>query len=103
MAGEPQPLPEVGGAQPSLAPLSPALGPAGSFFSFLRFYLFTFRERGGEGEGEGEKYQSVASHMPPTKYPTHTTQVCALTGNQTGNLFVRRLALDPLSHTSQAW
>ena len=29
------------------------------------------------------------------------TQACALTGNQTGNLLVCRLALDPLSHTSQ--
>ena len=30
-----------------------------------------------------------------------TTQACALTGNQTGNPLVRRLALNPLSHTSQ--
>ena len=29
------------------------------------------------------------------------TQACALTGNRTGNPLVRRLALDPLSHTSQ--
>ena len=29
------------------------------------------------------------------------TQACALTGNQTGDLLVRRPALNPLSHTSQ--
>ena len=30
-----------------------------------------------------------------------TTQACALTGNQTSNPLVHRLALNPLSHTSQ--
>ena len=36
-------------------------------YFFLRFYLFIFRERGGEGEREGEKHQCVvASHAPPT-------------------------------------
>ena len=30
-----------------------------SFFSFQRFDLFIFRERGREGEGEGEKHQCV--------------------------------------------
>ena len=30
-----------------------------------------------------------------------TTQACTLTGNQTGNSLVLRLALNPLSHTSQ--
>ena len=34
---------------------------------FLRFYLFTFREKGREGEREGEKHQFVvASCMSPT-------------------------------------
>ena len=32
---------------------------------FLRFYLFTFREKKGGGEGQGEKRPSVASHMCP--------------------------------------
>ena len=31
----------------------------------------------------------------------HATQVCALTGNQTGDLLVRKQALNLLSHTSQ--
>ena len=29
------------------------------------------------------------------------TQACALTGNQSGNPLVRRLVLNPLSHTNQ--
>ena len=29
------------------------------------------------------------------------TQACVLTGNRTGDLLVHRLALHPLSHTSQ--
>ena len=33
----------------------------------------------------------------------HTTQACALTGNRTTNLSVHRLALSPLSHTSQGF
>ena len=49
--------------RPALQPLvqqgsSPnyTLGHMGHFF-FLRFHLFTFRERGSEGEREGEKHQ----------------------------------------------
>ena len=37
--------------------------------------------------------------LPPGTWPT--TQACALTGNQTGDLLVCRPALNPLSHTSQ--
>ena len=52
-------------------------------------------------EREGEKHQCVgASHAPPTgTWPA--TQACALTGNQTSDPLVHRLALNPLSHTSQ--
>ena len=32
-----------------------------------------FREREREGEREGEKYQSVASHKPPTRDLAHNT------------------------------
>ena len=31
------------------------------------------------------------------------TQACALTGNQTSDLLVRRLTLNPLGHTSQGY
>ena len=45
-----------------------------------------------------EKHQCVAvSHAPPTG----ATQACALTGNQTSDPFVHRLALSPPNHTSQ--
>ena len=33
----------------------------------------------------------------------HKTQACALTGNQTSKLSIRRLALSPPSHTSQGY
>ena len=37
------------------------------YIFIYRFYLFIFRERGGEGEREGEKHQCVvASCAPPT-------------------------------------
>ena len=48
-----------------------------------------------------EKYLnwlSLAFHQPGA-WPA--TQACALTGNQTGDLLVHRLVLNPLSHTSQ--
>ena len=41
----------------------------GSHF-FLRFHLFSFRERGREGEREGEKHQcAVAYCVPPAEGP----------------------------------
>ena len=47
------------------------------FIIFLRFYLFIFRERGGEGEREGEKHQFVvASCSPPTGDLTHNPGMC---------------------------
>ena len=41
------------------------------------------------------------THSQPGAWPA--TQACALTGNQTSNSLVHRLALNPLSHTSQGW
>ena len=52
---------------------------------------------------EGEKHRSVASHTHPAGNLAHTTQACALTGNQTSDPLVHRPALNPLSHTSQGW
>ena len=75
--------------------------PVGSvLFCFLRFYLFSFRERGREGERE----RNISVWLPLTCPPMGTwptTEPCALTGNRTGNPMVQRLALNPLSHTSQ--
>ena len=72
-----------------------------NFSFFLRFYLFNFRQRGKEGERKGEKHKCVvASCAPPTGDLTHT-QAYSLTGNQTSDPLVHKLALNPLSHTSQ--
>ena len=43
--------------------------------------------------------QLPLEHPPPGAWPA--TQARALTGNQTSNPLVHRLALSPLSHTSQ--
>ena len=43
----------------------------------------------------------VASHVRPLLGTWPTTQACAMTGNQTGDPLVFRLALDPLIHTDQ--
>ena len=70
-------------------------------FFFKRFYLFIFRE--GEGR-EKEKERNISLWLPLThpQLGTRTiTQVCALTGNQTGDPLVHRPALNPLSHTRQ--
>ena len=67
-----------------------------------RFHLFIFRER-GEGR-ETERERNIIVWLPLMclllgAWPA--TQACALTGNQTSGPFVRRLALNPVSHTSQ--
>ena len=42
------------------------VGSGSLYFSFLRLYLFIFRQKGREGEREGEKHLCVvASHTPP--------------------------------------
>ena len=69
------------------------------FFFFLKSLFIIFRERGKEGEREGEKHGLPLSQPQMGTWPT--TQACALTGNQTGNLLVHRLVLNPLSHSSQ--
>ena len=74
---------------------------------FKDYYLF--REMGREGEREGEKDQCVREtsigcllHAPKWGLGP-TTQARALTRNWTGDVLVRRPALNPLSHTSQGW
>ena len=72
-----------------------------SFF-LLRFYLFIFRKRGEREKERGTSVCGCLSYAPLLgTWPT--TQACALTGNQTGDPLVCRLALNPLSHTSQGW
>ena len=53
---------------------------------------------------EGERERNINAWLPPTHPLLGTwpaTQACALTGNRIDNLLFRRLALNPLSHTSQ--
>ena len=54
---------------------------------YFKYFIYLFLR-------EGEKHQCVLASCS-------ATQVCALTENQTCDLLVRRLALNPLSHTSQ--
>ena len=66
---------------------------------FKRFYLFIFRE----GKGGRKRERNISKWLPqvhPLLGTWPTTQACALTGNQTSDPLVRRLALNPLSHTS---
>ena len=69
--------------------------------SFFKKKLFIFRERVREGETEGENINVWVPLMCPLLGTWPETQACALTGNQTGDPLVRRLALNALSHTSQ--
>ena len=70
------------------------------FFFFFRSLIYFYR---GEGrEKERERNNNVwfpLAHPLMGTWPT--TQACALTGNRTGDPLVCRLALSPLSHTSQ--
>ena len=67
------------------------------FSIFQRILLFIFRD--GEGK-EKERERNINVWLPLLRtWPA--TQVCALAGNRTGNLLVRRPVLNPLSYTSQ--
>ena len=68
---------------------------------FVFFFLILFTERGREGEKEGEKHECVVASCTPLLGTWPATQVCALTGNRTGDPLVHRPVLIPLSHTSQ--
>ena len=70
---------------------------------FKRFYLFIFREREGR---EKERKRDINVWLPLTHPLLGTwpaTQACALSGNQTSDPLVRRLVLNPLTHTSQGF
>ena len=72
--------------------------------SFFRkgFYLFIFRQRGREGERKGEKHWSVASCRPQTRNQILTPGMCS-DQNQTGDLSLRRMTPNPLSHAGQGF
>ena len=69
---------------------------------FIRFYLFTFLDKGEGREKERERNINMwllLTHPLLGTWPT--TQACALIGNRTSNRLVCRLELNLLSHTSQ--
>ena len=71
-------------------------------FIFLKDFIYLFLGRREEEEKERERNINV--WLPPTRpllgtWPT--TQAYALTGDRTSDPLVRRLVLNPLSHTSQ--
>ena len=69
---------------------------------FFKGFIYLFLER---GEGREKKRQRTIDVWLPLARPPlwtwPTTQACALTGNQTDDLLVSRMAFNPLSHTSQ--
>ena len=71
-----------------------------NIFKVLFYYLFL--DRGEAGENERDRNINV---WLPLEHPVlgtlPATQACALTGNRTSDPLVHRLALSPLSHTSQ--
>ena len=70
------------------------------FLKILFIYLFLDREEGRKKERE----RNINVWLPrrcPLLGTWPTTQACALTRNRTGDPLVHRLALNPLSHTSQ--
>ena len=74
------------------------------FLNILKFYVFIylFLER-GEGREQRRRETSMCGWLPLACHQLGTwpaTQACALTGNQTSDPLVHRLALNPLSHTS---
>ena len=79
-------------------PMLPSL----SFFLSFLFSIYLFLE-GGEGkEKEGERNVSVwLPLVHPILGTWPVTHARALTGNRTNDPLVRRLVLNPLSHTNQ--
>ena len=70
----------------------------------LKKIIYLFLERGEEGERGRERKRNIGVWLPLTHTPLGTRptiQACALTRNWTGDPLVFRLALNPLSHSSQ--
>ena len=71
---------------------------------FKKYFIYLLLETGEGREKEGERNINVwlpFTHPPLGTWPA--TQACVLTGNRTSDPLVRRLLLNPLSHTSQGW
>ena len=69
---------------------------------FFKDFIYLFLERGEGREKEREKNINVLLPLACPQLGTWpVTQACPLTGNQTNDLLVRMLALNPLNHTSR--
>ena len=68
---------------------------------FKKDFIYLLLQRGGR---EKERKRNITVWLPlmcPLLGTWSATQACALTGNPTSDPLVHRLALNPLSHTSQ--
>ena len=73
---------------------------------FYKDFIYLLEERREGRDKEREKTSICKRYIDwlPLTHPMETwpaIQVCALTGNRTSDLLVRRSVLNPLSHTSQ--
>ena len=75
------------------------------FYVFIfKDFIYSFLERGEGREKERERNINVWLSLEcPLLGTRPTTQAFALTGNQKSDTLVARLALNPLSHTSQGY
>ena len=70
--------------------------------NFLKDFIYVILERGEGREKEGEKHQRVvASRAPPTGDLAHNPGMCPDWESNPLRFGSHRLALNPLSHTSQ--
>ena len=89
--------PDTGGPQTSIFHINSC----NCLFHFLKDFTYLFLEI---GEGREKERESNIDQLPltwPQLGTWPTTQACALTRNQTSDLSICRLMLNPLSHTSQ--
>ena len=70
-------------------------------YIFLKIIIIYFQRGGGRAKEKGRNINVWLPLMHPLLRTWLETQACALTGNGTSNPLVGRLALNPLSHTSQ--
>ena len=69
---------------------------------FFKDFIYLFLERVDGREKERKRNINVwLTFSRPQLETWPAIQACAMIGNQTGNPLVRRLALNPLNHTSQ--
>ena len=70
---------------------------------FIQYFIYLFLE--AEEGREKERERNISAWLPlvcPLLGTWSATQACALTGNRISNLLVCRMAINPLSYTSQA-